>query len=91
MASVASKGVASYTGNVHDLETVHVPGRVFFMKNRKHKNVSFLVHTHYSVSHFKFTVFSNCFRVFLFNVYFGAIGERTCFGLCVMFFCLQEC
>lgn len=42
MASVASKGVASYTGNVHDLETVHVPGRVFFMKNRKHKNgVSF--------------------------------------------------
>jgi hypothetical protein len=41
MASVAGKGVASYTGNAHDLETVHVPGRVFFMKNRKHKNVTY--------------------------------------------------
>ena len=38
MAAVAGKGVASYTGNKHDLESVHIPGRVFFMKNRKHKN-----------------------------------------------------
>ena len=42
MAAVAGKGMSSYTGNAHDLESVHVPGRVFFMKNRKHKNgVSF--------------------------------------------------
>ena len=42
MAAVAGKSMSSYTGNVHDLESVHVPGRVFFMKNRKHKNgVSF--------------------------------------------------
>ena len=42
MAAVTGKGMSSYTGNAHDLENTHVPGRVFFMKKRKHKNgVSF--------------------------------------------------
>ena len=42
MAAVTGKGMSSYTGNAHDLESAHVPGRVFFMKKRKHKNgVSF--------------------------------------------------
>ena len=51
MAAVTGKGMSSYTGNAHDLENTHVPGRVFFMKNRY---LSVIIH------HF-FICYSKCF------------------------------
>lgn len=37
LTKVASKGLGQYTGGSHDLASLAVPGRVFFIKARKHK------------------------------------------------------
>lgn len=37
ITSVASKSLGLYTGQAHDLSSLSVPGRVFFIKSRKHK------------------------------------------------------
>jgi hypothetical protein len=37
ITSVATKSLGLYTGQAHDLSSLSVPGRVFFIKSRKHK------------------------------------------------------
>lgn len=37
LTAVASRGLEQYTGSSHDLSSLHVPGRAFFIKARKHK------------------------------------------------------
>ena len=38
MASLAGKGIAQYASGSHDMSSLQVPGRVFFMRSRSHKN-----------------------------------------------------
>ncbi len=38
LTTMASKGLGQYTGSKHDLTNLSLPGRVFFIKSRKHKD-----------------------------------------------------
>ncbi len=38
LTKMASKGLGQYTGSKHDLTNLSLPGRVFFIKSRKHKD-----------------------------------------------------